>query len=239
MIVSIHQPEYLPWLGFFNKLTYSDVFVILDDVQFEKGSFQNRNKIRTPNGWNWLTIPILHKFPEEIKDVKINGTDWKETHMKALWMNYKNAPYFNEYFFILKEAYSRDWESLADLNIYLIKRLAEILDIEISIIKSSSMSIEKNNKNEHLIDICKFLGADTYLCGQGGKTYINEELFNKNRIKILFYDYKHPIYHQRFYGFVPYMSVVDLLFNLGKEAKSIISSGGVLIENISDRGTSR
>ena len=126
MIAFVHQPEYMPWLGFFDKLARCDTFVIYDDAQFQHGGFHNRNRIRTFNGWEWLTVPIMHGHPQTIKDVKISGNQWQKKHLTSIIQNYEKTPYFEEYFPSVKEAINFNHELLIDLNLNLINNLAEL-----------------------------------------------------------------------------------------------------------------
>ncbi|MGD0406335.1 MAG: WbqC family protein, partial [Candidatus Bathyarchaeia archaeon] len=228
MIIFVHQPEYMSWLGFFDKLARCDTFVIYDDAQFQHGGFHNRNKIRTAQGWEWLTVPITHGYPQTIKDVKIAGTRWKNKHLSAITNSYEKTPYFKEYFPLIKEAIDFDHELLISLNLHLIRTFAEILSIKVNVVRSSEFPYCGKEKNEKLVSMCRSMGADTYLSGSGGKAYINENLFSQANIKIQWHNYVHPIYKQRYEGFQPNMSIIDLLFNTGPQAKEIILKGGTI-----------
>jgi hypothetical protein len=223
--ITIHQPEYLPWIGFFDRIYKADIFVILDDVQYQKGGFINRNKIKTSQGWQWLTIPMKEREGrKKINEMKIdNQSDWDKIHWKALFYNYNKAPYFQEYADFLKSIFEKKWEMIAELDMYLIKNIINILGIKRQIEKSSLMAVT-GEATDRLINICKKLGAETYLCGPGGKKYIEVERFKEENINVTFQDFVHPIYPQLFKekGFIPYLSVVDLLFNCGPESIDII-----------------
>jgi hypothetical protein len=228
MILFVHQPEYIPWLGFFDKLARCDTFVIYDDAQFQHGGFHNRNKIRTRQGWEWLTVPITHGHPQTIKDVKIAGVEWKKKQLSVIINNYEKTPYFKEYFPLIKEAISSNHELLKGLNLHLIKILAEILNIKVKMVRSSEFPYLGKEKNEKLLSMCKLIGADTYLSGSGGKAYINENTFSEANITIQWHNYEHPNYKQKYEGFQPNMSIIDLLFNMGPQAKETILKGGIL-----------
>jgi hypothetical protein len=220
--ISIHQPGYLPWLGFFDKIARSDVFVLLDDVQFEKNYFDNRNKIKIVDGWGWLTVPVKYKFGDKLNEVKIdNNQRWAEKHYKALSMNYNKSRYFPEYCQFFKEFYEGNWEKLIDLNVAFINFAVEKLGMKKEIIKSSELDI-KEEKSERLLNICKKLKADVYLSGRFGKNYLNEKDFEENNIKVVYQDFKHPAYPQLYGNFIPELSVVDLLLNCGQESLNII-----------------
>ena len=232
MIIFVHQPEYIPWLGFFDKLARCDTFVIYDDAQFQHGGFHNRNKIKTMKGWEWLTVPIVHGHPQTIKDVKIAGAQWKEKQLSIISHNYEKAPYFKEYLPIIREAINFNHELLIGLNLHLIRTIAEILNIKVNLVRSSEFPYCGKEKNEKLVSMCKFIGADTYLSGSGGKAYVNEDMFSEAKIKVQWHNYEHPIYKQKFDGFQPNMSIIDILFNMGPQAKEIILKGGIINTSI-------
>ena len=229
MTLTGHQPEYLPYLGFFYKLAKADKFIFVDHVQYLKKSFQNRNRIRTApgsNGWTWLTIPVITKGRryQGINEVEIdNSTPWAEKHWKTTRLNYKKALFFNEYKDFFEEIYSKKWEKLVDLNETIIRYLLKELEIQIPIFKSSDYNF-KGKKTDLLIEMCKELGADTYLSGSGAKYYgyVEEDKFKINGLNHKFSDFKHPIYPQRFKPFIPNMSIIDLLFNCGGKSIEII-----------------
>jgi hypothetical protein len=231
MIIFVHQPEYLPWLGFFDKLARCNVFVIYDDAQYVHGGYQNRNRIRTTQGWRWITVPIVHNHPQQIKDVQISGTQWRKEHTRILSHSYAKSPFFKDYFPLLKEALNFNHELLIGLNLHLIKTIADILGIKAKMIRSSEFPYHGQEKNEKLISMCKFMGSDTYLSGSGGKAYVDEKAFMDANIKLQWHRYNHPSYKQSLGGFQPNMSVIDLLFNVGPQAKEIIMQGGVIDEN--------
>jgi len=228
MIVSVHQPQYIPWLGYFDKIARSDCFVFLDQVQFKEREFQNRNKIRTKDGWLWLTVPVAAKGKgrQKICDVKINNDfSWRREHLKSLEVSYGGSEFFERYIPFFKETYSRDWEKLSDLNVHIIKYLLEQLEIKTPIHFESEIGT-KETSTERIIEICKKLKADTYLSGSGGREYLKEDRFLEEGIRLIYQDFKHPVYQQRFMkkeaDFVPYLSVLDLLFNFGSKAGEII-----------------
>ena len=224
MIISVHQPQYLPWLGYFEKIARSDCFVFLDNVQYKEREFQNRNKIRTPGGWIWLTVPVISqgKGRQKISEVKIdNETTWQRKHLGRLKTAYSSAAYFNKYYSFLEELLSREWGYLKDLNIEIIRFSLKELSISTPICLESNLRVT-SSRTERIIDICKKLKADTYLSGSGGRDYLNEELFAKENLKLFYQDFKHPQYKQCSEPFEPYMSIIDLLFNHGKKAKEIL-----------------
>ncbi len=216
MIVAVHQPQYLPWLGYFDKIRQADIFCYLDNVQYKKNDWQNRNRIKTSQGWQWITVPVRYQFPEKICEVKINPTvKWQKKQLQALITNYRRAPFFDNFFDIYEQIYSKNWEYLADLNIYSIERLKDALGLsQKPAIKSSQLEL-REDPTDRLIDICKAVKADTYMSGQDGVKYMDLERFKESSIKVVIQDFKHPVYPQLFEGFESHMSVVDLLFNCG------------------------
>lgn len=228
MIITIHQPEYLPWLGFFDRIAESDIFIILDDVGYQKNGFINRNKIKTAQGWQWITVPVKGRSPnQKINEVLIdNQSDWREAQLRSLKFNYSKAPYFGEYSDFFEAVFKKDWELICDLDIYLIENIIAFLGLKTKIEKYSDMNL-KGVQTERLVDICKKFGADTYLSGPGGKEYMDLGKFEEENIKVVFQEFKHPEYSQQFMkaGFIPCLSIIDLLFNCGEKSLEIIKSG--------------
>jgi len=225
MKITIHQPNFLPYLGFFDKCDFSDILVLYDSAQFKKNDFQNRNKIKTSDRWIWLTVPVSYKFGDSISKVKIdNSKDWKNTHLKSLKLNYSKSPFYKEYINKIKSIYNKKWTYLSDFNIALINLLLKELKIKCKVVKSSELNI-KSRSTQALVDICKKLNAIEYVSGKDGRKYINKELFEKENIMVLSQDYQYPKYKQKFKGFEPYMCILDLLFNEGPASLKIIKSG--------------
>lgn len=225
MIVCITQPTYLPWLGFFDKLVHSDIVIFYDNAQFVKRgkTFHNRNKIRTPNGWMWLTIPVIAPLGIKIKDVRINNTlNWREKHWKSIVHSYKKAKFFDQYEYIFEEIYSKDWEYLCDFNLSIIRKIIKILGIRIDVMLASELGETNLSATDELLWYCKKVSATTYLSGAFGKNYLELDKFANENIKVGFQDYKHPEYKQLYKQFEPFMSVIDLIFNHGPNSLSIL-----------------
>ncbi|MBI4333116.1 MAG: WbqC family protein [Chloroflexi bacterium] len=227
MIAAIHQPNYLPWLGFFNKMARSDIFVIFDDVQLPRGkSFETRNRVKTPNGVQWLTVPIAEKGELNlIKDAMIvQDGKWQIKHWKTIQLSYKRAPYFDRYAARFDEIYSIPWEKLCDLNVALIKLIKELLGIKATLVSSSDLKIEARGTDKIFL-ILRELKADRYLTGEGkgSKRYVFEEDFVKNNIGLIYQDFEHPVYRQLWGDFAPELSVIDLLFNEGDRSLDILT----------------
>jgi hypothetical protein len=225
--VAIHQPNYLPYLGFFHKIYLSDVFVILDTVQFVKSgplAWMNRNKIRTKEGWTWLSVPVLTKgrFPVAIKQALIDNTgNWRKKHWYSISCNYNKAKYFKRYADFFEQLYSRQWDKLAELNQKIIDYLFQQLGIGVKIVKASELEAEGTG-TELLINICKEIGANSYIYGRHGEDYMDAEDFRRQRIRLLPQDFRHPRYQQLHQPFIEGLSVIDLLFNEGENSAKII-----------------
>jgi len=223
--VSIHQPNYIPWLGFFEKVINSDIYVVFDDVQYPRGKdFANRNQIKTNNGKLWLTIPIKDKGSlKKWKDVEYIDNGWKDKHLKNIESFYKKSKYFEEYYSELVNIFSVQHDFLIDLNVDLIRFVLDKLNIETKIVFSSNIKTDKTGL-EKIIHILKELKATHYIsgAGDGSKRYIDENEFSNNKIELIWQDYKHPQYKQLHGEFIPYLTILDLLFNEGTNSRDII-----------------
>jgi len=223
----ILQPTYLPWIGYFGLIDLADVFVFYDDVQFVERSWQRRNKIKMPNGnWIWLSVPAIQKFGQKINEVKINNnTNWAEKHWKSIKYAYSKAPFFKDYAPIFEELYKKEWTYLSDLNITLIEKIVELLGLNATkFIPSSELKVE-GEKTARLISILNKTGADEYISGPAAKVYVEANKFKMEGITLYWYEFNHPIYPQLYGDFIPFMSVIDLLFNIGENAMSYIREG--------------
>jgi hypothetical protein len=230
MICSIHQPQSFPWLGFFAKIYQSDRFILLDNVQFKKNEFQNRNKIKLNNEARWLTVPVKYNFGQLILEIEINNsTKWKSKHLKTLQNVYGKAPYFSEYYKEIEKLYSHNYMNLAIFNIDFIKWSLKKLAIETKIILASDLVNKKEicdlSATDKLLRLIQITNSNKYLSGAGGKHYLEENKLTDNNIEIIYQNYEHPTYNQLGDGFIPYLSVLDLLFNEGKNSLSIIRKG--------------
>jgi len=227
MRITIHQPEHLPWAGFFHKISDVDTVVILDSVQFRKNYFQNRNKIRSSDGWSWITVPVYRRLDTLIKDVTIVMNQyWQRKWIDSIYHAYKKATYFEEYFDRLAAEINKNEEKLSLLNFALIKIIGEWLGIKTDFIFSSQLDV-KGKGNELILDICKSLNATTYLSGVSGKEYLSLDDFTRGDIRVEFQEFYHPIYSQLYEPFIPCMSIIDILFNYGKKSLEIVKGKGV------------
>jgi hypothetical protein len=228
MILSCHQAQYLPWLGYFDKIKKSDVFVFLDKVQYKKREYQNRNRIKTANGPQWLTVPVetKNKYEQFLHEVSIDTErDWRASHLKALEINYHKADYFGGVFGYFEDIYGRDWRRLIDLNKEIISFLLRYLKIEVPVKGELDLDTSETG-TRRIIEICRKAGADTYLSGIGGKDYLEEELFEENGINLIYQDFEHPVYKQLYGDFIPYMSAVDMIFNCGEGGADMLGKKG-------------
>mgnify|MGYP006104324851 CR=1 FL=1 len=226
MKVSIHQPNFLPYPGYFNKIKESDIFVIYDTAQYVKDRWDNRNKIRTKEDSTYLTIPLDHKesFTRQFYKIPLpkNGI-WKKKHLKTLHANYKNSTYFNEIFEFISSHYESDCSMFSTFNIRLIKFIINKLEISTKIILASNLELDISKKStDQLVSITNKVGANCYLSGASGKKYLDSDRFRKEGLKIEFQNYKIKPYRQRFDGFIPNLSTIDILFNHGPSSKDFI-----------------
>lgn len=223
MIVAIHQPQYLPWLGYFDKMLKADQFCYLDTVQYKKNEWQNRNRIKTAKGWQWLTVPVTYRYPQKIGEVGIDpSADWARKHLQTLHTNYRRAPFFDRYIAMIEAVLSRRWEGIAALNLSLIECVRQILGIAHKPAICASRIPACEDPTDRLIDICQALGADTYLAGAGADGYMNVERFAQRGVRVVIQGFEHPVYRQLFNGFLSHLSIVDLIFNCGPESAEII-----------------
>jgi len=227
LIISVMQPGYLPWLGFFELMNCCEKFVIYDDVDYDKNSWRNRNRIRTADGFIWLSVPVLTKgrSGQKINEVEIfRDQIWQHKHYKSIVQNYSKSPHFKEHQPFIEEIYNRQWAKLIDLDMEIIHYLMKTLAIKTKIIYSSELNI-KGRKTQRLVAICKELNASVYISTNGAESYIEPLLFERENIAFRFQDYQHPTYSQLYDGFISHLSVIDLIFNHGSDALGIIMSG--------------
>ena len=224
MRVSILQISYLPWLGFFEQMHRSDQFVLYDDIQFTRREWRNRNRIRIEEGSTWLTVPVIqkNKYKQTLLETKIdNTTSWKRKHLETIRCHYSKTPFFDLYFPWCEKVYNSEWNYLLDLSLETIQYLKEELKIKTPIVRSSELG-GAGNKTQRLISICKKLGATHYLSGESARSYILDSEFSNQNIELEYQEYQHPEYPQRYEGFVPFLSTIDLLFNCGEKSLGIL-----------------
>ena len=224
MRVAIHQPQFFPYPGFFHKLSIVDTFVVMDDVQYDK-RFTNRNQILAPQGPTWLTVPIekADKFGPNLA-VKVNNElPWREEHWKKLTYSYKNSPWFQLYGEYLSGLYQKRHDMLFDLDLETTAMVMKWLGIDIPIVRESQLGVTGEG-TQRLVNVCKAMGAETYVSGPGGKNYIDQRSFDERGVKLEYQRYEPTPYPQRFVReFVPNLSILDLLFSVGQESRRLVT----------------
>jgi len=230
MRVAVHQPQYLPWSGLFDKIDQADLFVVLDNVQYQKNEWQNRNRIKTPQGWRWLTVPVHYVFPQRLRDVRVAETGWQRTHWRTLTQSYRKAPHFDRYAPLLEPLYTARWSWLVDLALAGMACLASALGLVWAPRLASEMTLTEH-PNQRLIDICREVGADRYLAGSGSRHYLDLPAFERAGLTVEVQQFTHPVYPQLYPPFEPGLSAADLLFNCGPESLARLrASRGALLE---------
>lgn len=226
MIVTIMQPAYLPWLGYFQRVARAEIFVVLDHVAIDRNSktkFANRNKVRTKDGWVWLTVP-LKNGSDRLDRIEIaNDEPWARKHASTIRSSYGKAAYFADYGPRLLETYERHWDKLVDLTEASNAYFFEALGIQTKQVRSSELGVG-GTKDALIVNICRELGATAYISGPFGRTYLDASAFETAGIELIFHDYAHPTYKQVMPGFEPYMSVVDLMMSCGPESFRILDT---------------
>lgn len=224
-LLVVLQPGYLPWLGFFDQLSRSDIFVFYDDVQFDKNGWRNRNRIKSPAGPHWLTVPArISSLSQRIFETEIdNRQSWARKHIGTIKQFYAKAPYLKSYLPELEELLmGRRWDLLVDLDIAAVSLLCGWLGMKPQFVRSSELGIG-GERSERLLNICRHFGARRYLSGNAAQSYLDVELFVRHGIEVEWQNYEHPVYPQQYGHFVPSLSGLDLLLNCGDESASIMT----------------
>ncbi|MFN0201534.1 MAG: WbqC family protein [Bacteroidia bacterium] len=225
--VVITQSNYLPWKGYFDAIHLADEFVIYDDMQYTRRDWRNRNKIKTPNGLQWLTIPVevKGKFEQKINETKVSDKNWNKNHWKTLTYAYSKAPYFETYKAFFEQLYlTIRTDNLSEINVLFLTEIAKLLKINANF-RLSSEFILKEERTERLLDICETLGATDYYSGAAAKAYMNEQLFQEKNINLHYFDYaNYPEYAQLYPPFSHNVTILDLIFNEGENALNFMKS---------------
>ncbi|MCD6041494.1 MAG: hypothetical protein K0R40_1097 [Burkholderiales bacterium] len=229
MIVAIHQPHYLPWLGYLHRMAQVDLFVLLDHVQFERRNYQNRTTVRMNGESLWLTVPVMQQSQKErIVDKQVDNRiagakAWPVAHFLTLRHAYGRAGYFGTYAPALQAIYDRPWQRLVDLNSATLDMLRDAFAIRTPIVRSSALDVE-GAKAELILNICRATGADALLAGMGGsRGYLDVDAFARAGVRVERHEFKHPVYPQSGpQPFIPGLSALDLLFNLGPESRDLL-----------------
>ncbi len=221
MILTAHQPVYLPWLGFFHKIILSDKYVFLNNVQYSKNDWINRNKIKTCNGEIYLTVPV-YKSKKKICDIEIdNSVNWRKKHWNSIQQAYSKSKFFKNYSSFFEDLYQKEWIKLHELNEYIINWVLHELEIDTKLYSGEFLNLKKS-KNDLIIEICEKLKSKKFIFGKLGVNYADNKVFKEKGIQIYFQEYLTPIYNQCFGKFIPNLSIVDLLFNCGPGSKDVI-----------------
>jgi hypothetical protein len=230
VIVAAHQPAYLPWLGYLAKVEASDVFVVMDDLQYEAQNFQNRNRLKLNHGAAWLTVP-LERGPQtqRICDKRISNAGsakehWAHRHWQTMQVHYGAAPYWSTYAGALAELYRERWESLLALDLRVLSLCMQWFDIRKPVVLASSLSLS-GQRSERILSACRAVRGDVYLAGRGGSThYLDVELLARHGVRVAWQSFRHPSYVQRYpaLGFISHLSALDLLLNCGPGSAEIL-----------------
>ena len=232
-IVTMHQPNYLPWIGLFSKIARADCFIIYDSAQYVTSSIINRNRIRVRNGSCFLTIPISNHFRlSRINEVFLPDSErWKKDHWQTIYQNYANARYFKDYKGFFQDLYQGSFRYLWEINEKVLFFLLDCFDIKVEVLRSSSLPVDQSLHGTDMIIACtKGAGADTFLSGPSGKNYLEFEKFPPSGVTLKFFNFQHPVYRQRYPGFEPNMAAIDLLFNMGPASAEIIRESGSIAD---------
>jgi hypothetical protein len=225
--VAILQSNYIPWKGYFDLINIADEFILYDDMQYTKRDWRNRNKIQTPNGLQWLSIPVMvkGKYFQKISNTKISDKSWGKKHWDVLKQNYSKALHFERYKDIFEELYlNNNDEYLSQVNYKFILAINKTLGISTKISWSSDFNLI-DGQSEKLLGICKDCDADIYLSGPAAKDYLDENIFMRNKIKIEWMSYNnYPIYQQVFQPFDHGVTILDLIFNEGENTTKFMKS---------------
>ena len=225
-MITIHQPNYLPWMGFFHKWMLSDAFIILDTVQYHKNEWQNRNRIKTAQGAQWLTVPVTYRFPQTISEVGLAPAPWARKQIATIEQNYAKAPYLDAYWSEIKTLLQQPWQKLSDLNTAIIRLFGRMLGCTAPLYLASEIPVENQDPTGRLIDLCKHLDGTAYLSGSEGKNYLRQEVFEDAGLALYFQAVEAPVYPQLHGDFISHLSVLDLLLNCGDGAAKVVHDMG-------------
>jgi len=229
------QPGYLPWLGFFDQIARCDLFIIYDDLPYTRDSWRNRNRVKTPGGWYWLTVPVVNRGlgQKTIREIEVSEQgQWRRHHWRTVKNYYARAPYFPAHEAFFAGLYEKPWRFLVDLDLAIVVYLLRVLRIDTKVLLSSEAGLEAaymrakppgKDPTGRVAFLCRQLGADGFLEGALGRTFLDPSRLESSGVALEFHDYQHPHYRQLFGRFIPYLSVIDLLFNHGPESLDILT----------------
>jgi len=218
--LAVIQSNYIPWKGYFDLIAAADEFIIYDDVQFTKSDWRNRNKIKTPQGVQWITVPVKTKgrYFQSIRETEIDGNAWRNVHWKSIYLNYRKAKYFDEISDQVKQLYHQDFRTISDLNISFVELICKYLGISTKITKSWDFDLA-TGKTERLVNLCLQTGSTEYISGPAAKDYIDPSIFKNAGIALTWFNYEGYPEHPQLWGeFTHNVSILDLLFNCGKDS---------------------
>jgi hypothetical protein len=223
MRVGIHQLHYLPWLRYFDKIRLSDVFVVLDDIQFNKSGWQNRNRVKTSAGATLLTVPVYMRAGQRLDEVRIhNGTSWRRKHWATIEQGYAKAPHYADYTAFLHDTYSREWERLNDINRHMLGFFLDALGVETPIVYSSQLGVA-GTATQRLVNLIKAVGGNTYVSGAYAlDAYLDAGQLEREGIALELQDWRAPVYPQLHGDFVADLSILDLLMNCGADSMGVL-----------------
>lgn len=227
--LAVLQPGYLPWLGFFDQVLRSDVFVFYDDVQFDKHGWRNRNRVKSAKGPLWLTVPVRHsgRSGQPINQTEIDpNLPWARKHVRSIAQHYAGAPFLSRYLPELEDLLCRHWASLAELDITLTKRMCEWLGVERKMYRSSELQIS-GDRNLRLLNLCRHFHANVYLSGSAAREYLDVAAFADAGISVVWQDFEHPLYQQLHGPFISHLSAIDLLLNVGPDSRAVLERAAV------------
>jgi hypothetical protein len=234
VIVTVHQPHFMPWLGYLHRMAKADLFVILDHVQFERRNYQNRTMIRVNGEPRWLTVPVVQRSQKERIDEKeidngLQGTPrwWSTCHYQTLRHAYRDAPYMGEYAAELRRIFETSWGRLVELDDAVLGFLREAFGIRTKLVRSSELNVQ-GAKSELILNLCREVGADELLVGLGGsRNYLDKAAFAQHGVGLVYQEFEHPVYLQCGPGpFSKGLSAIDLLLNCGPDSRRLLLEGG-------------
>ena len=226
MLLTIHQPNFLPWPGFFHKWLIADAMLLLDTVQYEKHEWQNRNRIKTAHGVQWITVPVNYRFPQTIREVGIADRRWPRKLCNSVEQAYAKAPYMDAYWPEIRRILNEPFDMLYELNSELIRTVGRFLGCTAPLYTASDQEVENNDPTGRLLDLCQVLHADAYLSGREGRAYLDRDAFASRNISLYFQQVEAPVYDQLHGDFVSHLSILDLLLNAGPDAAALVGDMG-------------
>ena len=227
MLLAAHQPQYLAYTGYFAKIDRADIFILLDTVQYKKNEWQNRNRLKGPNGVQFITVPVSFKFGDTIDRIRIqNRQPWRKKHLATVKTCYAKAPHFGSFFQWYEELLERKWTLLGELNIAAVRGMMTLLGITTDTAVASELPPMPEHPDQRLIELCRHFGCDTYLAGAGGQKYMDLSIWRDSGVEVKFQRFYEPARNQLFGEFEPNLSAADLYMNEGPRSLEILRAAG-------------